>query len=109
MLAEDLAWWSYLTKTTAKKALTSARDLTTLTIGGIDYFLPTWQLDVSEAEMEEALERTYQLPAFDEYLLGYADKSFTMDPAIRHEVLTLNGISWDFTVQNGEVVGRTSA
>lgn len=108
VLVEDLVWWAYLTKTAAKKALTTAPEATTLMIGETEYFVPRWQLEVTEAEMKSALRRTYKLPAFDEYLLGYADKSFAMADEIRHEVLTKNGISWDFTVKNGAVAGRTA-
>lgn len=105
---DDLAWWAYLTKRDVKKAFELSRDTTQIKIGDVEYWVPTWQLEVTEAEMQAALDRTYYLPAFDEYLLGYADKSFTMDPAIRHKVLTMNGISWDFTVQDGAVIGRTN-
>lgn len=76
-------------------------------IGGEEFYAPAWQKNVTEAEMRAALRRTYKLPAFDEYLLGYSNKSFTMPDEIRHEVLTKNGLGWDFTVKNGEVVGRT--
>ncbi|GGH63626.1 DNA glycosylase AlkZ-like family protein [Rothia aerolata] len=107
VLVEDLSWWAYLTKRDCKKALETARNSQKMKIGETEYFVPAWQLDVTEAELTDALDRSYELPAFDEYLLGYADKSFTMPDEIRHEVLTKNGISWDFTVQAGEVVGRT--
>lgn len=103
----DLAWWAGLTKRDCKKALETAADSATITIGETEYFIPRWQLEVSDEEMDAALSRTFYLPAFDEYLLGYSDKSFTMADKIRHEVLTKNGISWDFTVKNGVVVGRT--
>lgn len=104
---EDLCWWSYLTKKDSKKALESASNSVKLMIGGEEFYAPAWQKNVTEAEMRAALRRTYKLPAFDEYLLGYSNKSFTMPDEIRHEVLTKNGLSWDFTVKNGEVVGRT--
>ncbi len=107
VVVEDLCWWSYLAKKDSKKALESASNSVRLTIGSTEYYAPVWQENVTETEMKAALRRTYKLPAFDEYLLGYSDKSFTMPDEIRHEVLTKNGLSWDFTVKNGEVVGRT--
>ncbi|MEX3611146.1 winged helix DNA-binding domain-containing protein [Rothia sp. LK2588] len=105
--AADIAWWSYLTQRDAKRALETAEKTARITIGDAEYVIPAWQRDVTENELEAALERTLHLPAFDEYLLGYSDKSFTMADEIRHEVLTKNGISWDFTVTGGEVMGRT--
>ncbi len=107
VVPEDLCWWAYWTKTMARNAFATAEETIALELDGVEYLMAEWQQDVTEQELQEALERTYKLPAFDEYLLGYADKSFTMTPEIRHEVLTMNGISWDFTVHDGEVVGRT--
>lgn len=104
---DDLAWWSYLTKRDCKLAFENAQNVLPLRIGGTDYMVPAWQHEVTTDELEAALEQTFYLPAFDEYLLGYKDKSFTMADEIRHEVLTKNGISWDFTVKNGTVTGRT--
>ena len=39
-------------------------------------------------------------------LLGYADKSFALREELRPQVLTWNGISWDFTLAAGEATGR---
>lgn len=104
----DLAWWSGLTKRESTTALKSAENCVPMVIGDVEYFAPSWQLNITAEELEQALERTFYLPAFDEYLLGYSDKSFTMASEIRHEVLTMNGISWNFTVKNGTVIGRTA-
>ncbi|MDO4916839.1 MAG: winged helix DNA-binding domain-containing protein [Rothia sp. (in: high G+C Gram-positive bacteria)] len=105
---KDLAWWAYLTQRDCRKAFDMAQNVSTMELGGEQYWVPTWQENVSETELQDALAGTYELPAFDEYLLGYADKSFAMTDELRAEVLTKNGISWDFTVAGGKVVGRTA-
>ncbi|GAB3943391.1 DNA glycosylase AlkZ-like family protein [Corynebacterium tapiri] len=98
---KDLAWWSGQTQRDCRQALDQAgleRD--------DDWYVPAWQKDITAGELKEALEQEYHLPAFDEYLLGYADKSFALPDELRPRVLTKNGISWDFVVRDGVVCGR---
>ncbi|GAB2516427.1 hypothetical protein CATRI_12925 [Corynebacterium atrinae] len=103
--AKDLVWWSGLTVRQSRAALAAARGVMAW---GEDYVMADWQADVTTAELAEALDREYTLPAFDEILLGYGDKSLILADEHRPNVLTKNGLSWPFTVANGVVTGRAA-
>lgn len=102
---KDFVWWSGLTVAEARNALLRAA-MTDDVIQEGEYFLGEWQKGVTPEEIEAALNAEYHLPAFDEYLLGYSDKSYALPVELRPRVLTMNGISWDFVVRNGVAVGR---
>ncbi|AYX81927.1 winged helix DNA-binding domain-containing protein [Corynebacterium jeikeium] len=122
----DFAWWLGLTKTQAKKAFKLIDHLiapfsldssasphtptdTEFTGEGLaqnEYFMPAWQQNVAEAELEAALSLTLRLPAFDEYLMGYGSRTEVLPESLRNQVLTRNGISWPFVVEEGVITGR---
>ena len=106
--AEDLRWWAGITITDARYAFKHARRTQTIVLGGQEYAVGSWQEGVTRSELRDALNRELSLPAFDEYLLGYADKSFALREELRPQVLTWNGMSWDFTLAAGEATGRAS-
>ncbi|BAV87572.1 hypothetical protein RA11412_1273 [Rothia aeria] len=108
MTAEDLRWWAGITITDARYAFKHARRTQTIVLGGQEYAVGSWQEGVTRSELRDALNRELSLPAFDEYLLGYADKSFALREELRPQVLTWNGMSWDFTLAAGEATGRAS-
>ncbi|QGU03206.1 hypothetical protein CKALI_11840 [Corynebacterium kalinowskii] len=97
---QDLAWWSGLTVRDAKKAAVLARDV--IEMDG--YLMGAFQEDWSN--FEEALALTLSLPAFDEYLLGYKDRS-DVCPAELVPIVgpTRNGICRPFVVTEGIVTG----
>ncbi|WIM73372.1 crosslink repair DNA glycosylase YcaQ family protein [Corynebacterium suedekumii] len=100
---KDLVWWSALTVAQAKEAFGLAQGV----IGfGDEHLMADWQADVTPAELRAALDRDYELPAFDEILLGYGDKSLILPDEHRPRVLTKNGLSWPFRMSGGMVVGR---
>lgn len=101
--AKDLAWWAGLTMAQDRKAIALARDVVPF---DDEHWMGDWQLDVPTAELEAALAATYELPAFDEILLGYGDKSLLLLEELRPQVLTRNGLSWPFVLQGGSIVGR---
>ena len=68
--------------------------------------MPDWQSGITSAEMNRALARTVTLPPFDEYLLGYTDRTGILPDELRPQVLTMNGLSWHFVVRRGVVRGR---
>lgn len=45
------------------------------------------------------------LPPFDEYLVGYKDRSAALDPAFGREVIGINGLVNASIVVDGRVVG----
>lgn len=105
---KDLIWWSGLTAKDAARARQLARDVVEIELAGVSYVMGAWQWEVTAAEIEAALQATYELPAFDEYLLGYAfPRAEIVSAEIAPTVLTKNGISWGFTVEGGVITGRT--
>ena len=103
---KDLVWWAGLTVAQARKAVALARDVVPLTVDGEEYWMGQWQEGVGKQELDAALAATHELPAFDEILLGYGDKSLVLPEELRPEVLTKNGLSWPFIMSDGVVTGR---
>ncbi len=99
---DDLAWWTRLGRSRARRAL----ELGTGYHRDGDHYLADWQDGVTTRELERALARSYTLPPFDEYLLGYTDRTGILPDELRPKVLTMNGLSWHFTVRRGVVRGR---
>lgn len=105
----DFAWWSQLTMTDAKTALSVAGNrITGLDVDGVRHLLPV-------ASDTTALTRTrpgrgrdavLALPGFDEYLLGYRDRSYAIEPDdVTRVVPGKNGIFLPILVRGGRVVG----
>jgi len=106
---KDLVWWAGITVAQAKKAVALARDVVAFGDGfGDGYWMGEWQRDVDKRELEEALATTYELPAFDEILLGYGEKSLILPDELRPQVLTKNGLSWPFLMVDGVITGRAA-
>ena len=100
--AADLQWWTALSKSQSTAALHLASDeLATAEFNGTTYFMAAWQNHVTAAEITAALALQHELPAFDEYLLGYANKSQIVPDDIRGDILTKNGLSWPWVMRRG--------
>ncbi|WP_167285344.1 winged helix DNA-binding domain-containing protein [Marilutibacter alkalisoli] len=98
--AHDLAWWSGLTLTDAKAALASVTSgLVGLDIDGIRH----WQSH--NAAAASSTRGVLLLPAFDEYLLGYKDRTPVLDPDHHRKVFTINGLIHPTVVAGGRVAG----
>lgn len=95
----DLAWWAGLTLADARAGIAAARDrLEELTLDGATY--------LHAPELEPARSAVHLLPGFDEYLLGYADRSAPLAGAPLSRVAPgSNGMFLATIVADGEVVG----
>lgn len=110
----DFAWWSGLTVTDARKAAALAVDTRTVvptdSPDGRRMFLADWQDDITAAELADAVAPDHPdllLPAFDEYLMAYTDRSDIMDAAVTTAVgPTKNGLVHPCIVREGRVTGR---
>ena len=107
--AKDLQWWSGLTVAQVRRGLELASDSgeTHPVTGphGEAMWMPSWALDVTDAEIRQALEPELLLPAFDEYLLSYSDRSHVMDT--EHSTTIgpgKNGVFRAFRVVAGEAL-----
>jgi hypothetical protein len=96
----DFVWWTGLKVADAKAAIESISSrLTKWVVDGVDY----WMVPGMEIP-PPAKRRAHLLPAFDEYLLGYQDRSAVLEP--RHAPkLIFGGVFLPTIVINGHVAG----
>ncbi len=98
---EDFAWWSGLKLCDAKIALEAASPrLRSEAIEGKKYWMPQ-----STPENGKELATAFLLPAFDEYILGYSDRTFTLEQPHFKKAVSNNGIFYPTIIFNGKVVG----
>jgi hypothetical protein len=103
---KDLARWAGLRVTEARTGLAAAREgLTNLTVDGVEYFLdPETPELLAEHRDEAAAVRL--LPGFDEFVLGYADRSAVLDPEFAGRIVPGgNGVFRPTVVSDGRIVG----
>lgn len=97
----DLAWWTGLTIADAKLGLENVQDkLQMVTAGGERYWMGP---DYPESGTCSGIRL---LPGFDEYILGYKDRSAVLSP--EHAALIVpgnNGVFLPTVVDGGQVVG----
>lgn len=103
----DLARWTHLTMGDVRAGLAAAADhLRTVTLGGTDYHVAADTPDLSVDAVEEALAEPLLLAPFDEYLLGYADRTAIVTDAHSERIVPgRNGVFKPIVVVDGEVVG----
>ncbi|MBV4356661.1 winged helix DNA-binding domain-containing protein [Pinibacter aurantiacus] len=98
---KDFVWWSGFPLTEAKAAFAMVDDkFEEKTIGGNAYWLPKKLPDFKKKQS------LYLLPAFDEYLMGYADRTTVVDEKYLSHIATNNGIFNPTIVVNGHVEGN---
>jgi hypothetical protein len=95
----DLAWWTGLTLTDVRAAIASIDDeFDRLELDGVTYRMTPG--------LEEAADGIHLLPGFDEYLLGYADRTAQLGGRPLSDVVPgLNGMFLSTIVVNGEISG----
>ncbi|MBL8257613.1 MAG: AlkZ family DNA glycosylase [Pseudoxanthomonas mexicana] len=95
---DDLAWWSGLTRKDARQALQSAAStLEQDTHDGVTWW---WRPDAPAASRSRAV---HLLPAFDEYLLGYRDRTPVLDAAQTRRIFSVNGLVAPTVIIEGRV------
>jgi hypothetical protein len=101
---KDFAWWSKLTVADAKQGLAAARDeLVEVSSGGADYWMSALQHSASDAPSTWGV---HALPGFDEYLLGYRDRSDALPAEFANRIVPGgNGMFLPVIVSRGRVVG----
>ncbi len=95
----DLAWFTGLTLTDVRAGIAAVDDeFDRLEQGGITYRMPFG--------LEEAADGVHLLPGFDEYVLGYADRTAQLGGRPLSDVVPgLNGMFLATIVVNGEIAG----
>jgi hypothetical protein len=95
----DLAWWTGLTLTDVRAAIARVDDeFDRLELDGVTYRMTPG--------LEEAADGIHLLPGFDEYLLGYADRTAQLAGHPLTDVVPGgNGMFLATIVVNGEIAG----
>lgn len=97
----DFTWWSGLSVTDARKALESAKkQLISAPFNNNTY----WWADTKK-EIKRKASSLYLLPAFDEWIIGYKDRSLMVDNAFIKHTISSNGIFKPVILENGKVTG----
>lgn len=98
---KDFIWWSGLPTGDARKGLEMNKSkFVSKEIEGQTYFLP----DSLSVPKDEA-DSLHLLPAFDEFMVAYKDRSAALEPARAKEAITGNGIFKPIIVVNGKIRG----
>jgi hypothetical protein len=102
----DLARWAGLTLRDARAGLAAARaELAVLDVDGVCHFLDPGTPDVLAGCRAEA-EGTFLLPGFDEFVLGYRDRSAVLDARFADRIVPGgNGMFRATVVSDGRIVG----
>jgi hypothetical protein len=102
-LVQDFAWWAGLTLGKARSGVAAAgAALLSETLDGKEYWLARDALPVSMPDRG----CVYLLPGFDEYLLGYTDRSRVLPQEQAPKIVPgANGVFRPMVVVDGQVVG----
>lgn len=97
---QDFVWWTGLPVALAKRAISIIDgNLKTIKAEETEYYVPAqWRKPVVK-------DAVHLLPAFDEYLISYKDRSAALDPKHHKKTITSNGIFWPVVVVNGKIEG----
>lgn len=104
--AADLVWWAGITLSEARAGIgTIAHTLQRLEVGGAEYWLPA-RVPTGDPP-RRATGRVHLLPGFDEYQLGYTDRSLQLG---RHReaygaTVSANGMFSATVLRSGRVAG----
>jgi hypothetical protein len=101
---QDFAGWTGLTATEAKQGIAAAGDrLASVRVDGADMYLDPALLDGTPAV---PAGEVLVLPGFDEYLLGYKDRSLMVADEHKQAIIPgNNGMFQSTVVRDGRVVG----
>ena len=97
--ARDFAWWAGVSLSSARKAVALARSVVRVMLDAREYWA------AQERQPSPIRAMAHLLPPFDDYLLGYRDRSAALDPVHARKVNAGGGMPRPAITFNGEVVG----
>ncbi|HEX7494565.1 MAG TPA: winged helix DNA-binding domain-containing protein [Bacteroidales bacterium] len=98
---EDFLWWSNLTVKDARKAVDLIKsDFFSETMGSIKYLVPN---SFPETSLEKI--SVHFLPAYDEFLISYRNRSNSLSEVNNKRTVSDNGIFYPTVIINGQVTG----
>lgn len=99
---QDFLWWSGLSVKDGKTSLELVKnDFCIERINNKDYILPNSFKFSAKSE-----KNFFLLPAFDEFLISYKDRSELINSDHQSKIFSNNGIFYPLIVKNGKVIGR---
>ncbi len=103
---QDFAGWTGLTATDAKLGIAAAGDaVATVSVDGKELHVDPALLDARK-DAGDASDELMALPGFDEYLLGFKDRSLMVADEHKQAIIPGgNGIFQATIVRNGKVIG----
>lgn len=102
---DDFVWWSSLTVPAARAGLEAAKSrLVREVVGDVTYW---WASETTL--LPKPYPAAHLLPRFDEYLLGYTDRSHILVNIPKAEVIHSNGIFRPTVLMSGQIVGTWSS
>ena len=105
---QDFAGWTGLTAADAKRGIAAAGDaLTDIRVAGKEMLLDPALLESGRsAAVPDLTEDLLVLPGFDEYLLGFKDRSLMLDSEHKQAIIPGgNGVFQPTVVRGGRVIG----
>lgn len=97
---QDFTWWSGLPNKDARNALEMVKSsLISEIVNGQTYWLPN---SISLTEKNKSM---YLLPAFDEFIISYKDRSAVLKTEHYSKSISSNGIFKPVIILNGQVIG----
>lgn len=105
--AHDFARWADLSVTDSRSGLAAAQGIVTQQIGGRELFSDEAHLDGASVHGPGADPLPARaLPGFDEFVIGYRDRSAQLDPELERTIVPGgNGVFTNTLVTAGRVVG----
>jgi len=99
---QDFKWWSGLSAGDARKALESVKSkLDRIIVGSETYWMGN-----SIGSMNENKPVIYLLPAYDEFIISYNDRSASLaEVQIKKKAISSNGIFRPVIISEGQVIG----
>jgi len=98
---EDFIWWSNLTVKDARKAIElNESHFFQETIGSMKFLIPN---SLSKPNLEKA--SVHLLPAYDEFLISYKNRSSSLSEVNNKRTVSDNGIFYPTIEVNGQVAG----
>ena len=98
---EDFSWWSGLSITAAKQGLEMVKQAlyNDKIEGSVYWFADDWKPRIKNKEA------VYLLPAYDEFIIGYKNRTAALATEHHKKVLSNNGIFYPTIIVNGQVAG----
>ena len=98
---QDFVWWSGLSVSEARQGLQSVQtEFVSETINGQMYWMPNIDFQPLIGKNDVHL-----LPAFDEYIVGYKDRTAILTSENHQKAISSNGVFRPVVVKDGRVIG----